>query len=118
MKAIKQGSLILAIVALLLSGCAMTEGVKTKGSSLEVDLSSSREVIVIAYGLSCPLCANNLDSQLADVDGVEGSSIDLSSGEVTVLLAENHSVSPYDLAAAVADAGFTLKEIKPKRSAG
>jgi copper chaperone CopZ len=79
-----------------------------------IDLAASREVVLTVHGLSCPLCSNNLDGQLGNVDGVEGASIDLKTGAVTVRLAEGHSVTAVDLTGAVGDAGFTLKAITPQ----
>lgn len=95
-------------------GCASTDGSGGKDGFTGIDLSSSREVVLTVHGLSCPLCSNNLDGQLAKVSGVEGASIDLKTGAVTVRLAESHSVTSWDLAGAVRNAGFTLKEINPK----
>ncbi len=106
-------SMILAVG--IASGCATTDGPETAHESSGMDLSASREVVLTVHGLSCPLCANNLDGQLAKVGGVEGASIDLKTGAVTVRLAEGHSVTSGDLADAVKNAGFTLKEITPKR---
>jgi copper chaperone CopZ len=96
------------------SGCATTDGPVATDQSSGRDLSASREVVLTVHGLSCPLCANNLDGQLANVDGVEGARIDLKTGAVTVRLAEGHSVTSSDLAGAVKNAGFTLKTIDPQ----
>ena len=98
------------------AGCATTDGPAGVDDLSSTDLSSSREVALTVHGLSCPLCANNLDGQLAKVDSVEGASIDLKTGDVTVRLAEGHSVTPEDLAGAVKNAGFTLKSVVPKGS--
>ena len=102
-------SLILA--AGIASGCATTDGPGTAGKLQETNLSTSREAVLTVHGLSCPLCANNLDGQLAGIDGVEMAGIDLKTGAVTVRLKENHSVTAGDLAEAVKNAGFTLKAI-------
>jgi len=102
------------LVAAIVSGCATTY-VPTAGNYVsDTNLSSFREVVLTVHGLSCPLCANNLDGQLANIDGVEGVAIDLNTGAVTVRLAEGHAVTSGDLAAAVKDAGFTLKSVVPK----
>lgn len=100
------GSLVVVCV-----GCATTGGDRDLSA---VDLSASREVVLTVHGLSCPLCSNNLDGQLRRIEGVEGASIDLKTGEVTVRLAAGHSVSSGDLSRAVDEAGFTLKKIVPK----
>lgn len=95
-------------------GCATTDRAAVMDDFSSIDLSSSREVVLTVYGLSCPLCSNNLSGQLAEVGGVEGARIDLKTGAVTVRLAEGHSVKPGDLAGAVKNAGFTLKSVVPK----
>lgn len=107
-------SMILAVG--IVSGCATTDGPGGAHDFLSTDLSSAREVVLTVHGLSCPLCSNNLDGQLAKVTGVEGANIDLKTGAVTVHLAENHSVTAGDLAGAVKNAGFTLKAVAPKGS--
>lgn len=101
----------------LSTGCKTTEPSGKTIESSELDLSGYSELVVIAYGLSCPLCANNLDRQLAKVNGVERATIDLNTGAVILQLTEGHSVTPSQLRAAVDDAGFTLKEIQPRVSA-
>ncbi len=98
------------------TGCATTDGPGTADRFSEVDLSSSRVVVLTVYGLSCPLCSHNLDGQLASLPGVEGASIDLNTGAVTVRLAEDHSVTSGDLAGAVKNAGFTLKKVETQGS--
>jgi copper chaperone CopZ len=69
------------------------------------------------FGLSCPLCSNNLDGHLRRIDGVEDATINLDTGEVTARFAPGHDVSGARLARAVRDAGFTLKDIQPVRRA-
>ncbi len=98
------------------SGCATTEDPVNRARVPDIDLSASREVVLLVYGLSCPLCSTNLDGQLANIDGVEAAGIDLKTGAVTVRLAEGHSVTAGDLAGAVRNAGFTLKKIDPDGS--
>ena len=68
------------------------------------------------HGLSCPLCANNLDGQLMRIDGVDAATIDLHTGVVLVELVEGHLVTHGQLRKAVDDAGFSLRavrEVKP-----
>ena len=98
----------------IVSGCATLDITGVKDEFSGTNLSTSREVVLIVHGLSCPLCSNNLDGQLKKVAGVEDASIDLKTGAVTVRLAEGHSVTSGDLAGAVKNAGFTLKKINPK----
>ncbi len=106
-------NIILAVV--IASGCTTTDKSQIAQNISEPDLSATQEVVLTVHGLSCPLCSNNLDGQLAKVEGVESAIIDLNTGLVTVRLAEEHSVKSADLAGAVKNAGFTLKDINPKK---
>lgn len=110
----KKAWFIIILALGIATGCTTTNGLSAADDFSSTDLSSSREVVLTVHGLSCPLCANNLDGQLAKVDGVEGASIDLKTGAVTVRLAEAHLVTSGDLAGAVKNAGFTLKAVVPK----
>lgn len=69
------------------------------------------EVVLTVYGMSCPLCSNNLDGQFEKIEGVERVNIDLDTGAVTLNFSEGHSVTRQQLANAVKAAGFTLAEI-------
>jgi copper chaperone CopZ len=98
---------------ILLAGCATPRADTSRPPDAPQDLSSYRRVILTVYGLSCPLCSNNLDGRLRRIQGVEKSQIDLQTGAVEVWLAENHWATPDAIAQAVEDAGFTLKSIEP-----
>ncbi len=63
-------------------------------------------------GLSCPLCANNIDKQLKRVSGVDSVRVDLGDGKVTVKLADAGRPTRRDLAKAVEQSGFTLDRIE------
>ena len=104
----------LAVVVLsLAAGC-----LSTTGNHLGVDverggsLAGQRTVVLTVYGLSCPLCSNNLDGQLRRIPGVANAAIDLKTGAVTVTFTDGHRVTRADLGKAVEDAGFTLKDIR------
>jgi copper chaperone CopZ len=103
---------LVLIAFAIATGCATTEMSKSTGDDL--DLSSVQEAVMTVHGLSCPLCSNNLDGQLRQIDGVEAATIDLKTGAVTVELREGHAVTTQKLAAAVKEAGFTFKGIEPK----
>lgn len=100
----------------LFAGCAAVPSSGDAEDFSRVDLSSAREVTLTVHGLSCPLCASNLDGQLLRIAGVEGASLDLKTGAATVRLAEGHAVTAADLANAVANAGFTLKAIRVEKT--
>lgn len=66
---------------------------------------------LMVNGLSCPLCASNIDEQLARVPGVESVRVDLSNGRVQIALRDPRP-SPRALADAVENSGFTLVRIE------
>ncbi len=63
-------------------------------------------------GLSCPLCANNIDKQLKRVSGVDNVRVDLGEGKVNVKLADAGRPTRRELAKAVEQSGFTLDRIE------
>lgn len=72
-------------------------------------------VVLWVNGLGCPLCASNIDRQLARVDGVQSVSVDLGRGKVVLTLKPGAAhPSPARLGDAVEDAGFTLVKVEPR----
>jgi copper chaperone CopZ len=63
-------------------------------------------------GLSCPLCAHNIDQQLMHIPGVKSVFVDLGKGEVTVAVSDENPPDRERLSKAIADSGFSLVEIK------
>ncbi len=80
----------------------------------------ARSVEVSALGLSCPLCAHNLDKQLNMIEGVSSVEVDLSTGLVRVAFEDTACITPQQLITSVEDAGFSVTQIKavhvPKQS--
>ena len=70
-------------------------------------------VVLTVHGMSCPLCASNLDEQIERIDGVTESRIDLDTGDVHVTMDADARVTRAMLADAVRRAGFTLKDVRP-----
>ena len=104
----------LAVVVLsLAAGCLSTSGgSRLADSERGGSLAGHRTVVLTVYGLSCPLCSNNLDGQLRRIEGVEDAIIDLKTGAVTVKFVDGHHVTRGVIGKAVKDAGFTLKDIQ------
>ena len=67
---------------------------------------------LVVHGMSCPLCANNVDKQLLDVKGVKAVRVDMGTGEVLVELIPGVVVTRDQLAGAVDRSGFTLAEVR------
>lgn len=69
--------------------------------------------VLLVYGMSCPLCATNVDNQLLALPGVERVHTNLDSGYVTVRFKEGDTARPSrrQLARAVRESGMTLMGI-------
>lgn len=67
---------------------------------------------ITAHGLSCPLCASNLDDQMLRVPGVKSSKIDFETGVLHIEVEEGAEVSRAALTRAVRDAGFTPRAFR------
>ena len=109
----------LSAAALFLStGCAnsnqsMAEPEVSSGaiSAAEGDLDrpiADSATSIIVHGMSCPLCATNVDKQLLRVPGVESVSVDLSTGMIRVQVSKDQPPTSEALATAVRESGFTL----------
>lgn len=118
---------LLSVVILAAAGCqqgatpaagagsgsvaGVTGGSGAGVAAAEGPLGPGPAVLVIS-GLSCPLCASNIDRSLARVPGVAVVGTDLSNGEVTLAISGQSRPSRAALAKAVEDSGFTLVSIR------
>jgi copper chaperone CopZ len=68
--------------------------------------------VLTVYGMSCPLCANNVDNVLLDVPGVTGVDVDMGTGRATVRLDAKRPPTRAMLARAVEKSGFSLQGIE------
>ncbi len=108
----------------LLAGCqtgsstaSAEDGIQEAADGVEVVSTTpieSQTATLVVHGMGCPLCASNVDLQLARVKGVEKVSVDMSSGRVEVALAEAPKSRPSRaaLTQAIKDSGFTLVRIE------
>jgi copper chaperone CopZ len=55
---------------------------------------------------------NNIDRQLADLQGVEQVHVDLPTGKITIELSPDDPATRERLVKAIADSGFTLERIE------
>jgi copper chaperone CopZ len=67
--------------------------------------------VLTVHGMGCPQCANNVDSQLMKVPGVESVTIDMGSGKVLAKLSPDKHPTRDQLAKAIDETGFTLVKI-------
>lgn len=99
---------VFLILGILMSACTTPESTPQYGKTPI----SGDSVTLTVYGMSCPLCSNNLDGQLEKIPGVEKIDVNLDSGAVTLRLGNNHTVTPQQISEAVKAAGFTLAELE------
>lgn len=114
----------------LLVGCASTQSASTQGQATtqtakgsntdpRADLSPIVDTgaTMRVNGMSCPKCANNIERQLAQIEGVDDIQIDLGSGVVSVGFTPDHAhPSPAQLADAIDRTGFTLVSVHAGRT--
>lgn len=95
-------------------GCADQRPSPAHQAAIADDASpiSGRQAVLLVHGMSCPLCANNVDKTLAAVPGVTSVMVDMGSGRATVTLDGKTQVTRGQLAKAVDKSGFSLKSIE------
>jgi len=110
---------------LLAAGCAGPGPVKSRGDAEASPASAAKgetaaagetkihgpSATLVVFGMSCPLCANNVDKQLLAVHGVKDVKVDMGTGHVRVGLDPAAGVTRQQLAAAVDRSGFTLNKL-------
>lgn len=69
------------------------------------------QVMLTVEGLSCPLCATNVDRQLARLPGVSKVTINLGDGTLFIDVKPGESVSQSALRHAIEEAGYTLVRV-------
>ncbi len=103
------------LIAGSLAGCQTGgpagSGTAAEGASDSAAITESTATLWVS-GMSCPLCANNIDKQLMQVKGVSSVSVDLGSGRVVVQTPGDTKPSRKELARAIRQSGFTLTRIE------
>jgi copper chaperone CopZ len=99
------GLLVLGMI--VAAGCQSTA--KPDGSA---GASDTQTLTLVVQGLSCPLCAHNLDKQLLGTAGIVGANVNLSDGTVLVRFRKDQRPSRERLDKVVANAGFTLINVR------
>lgn len=102
----------LGLTVLVLGGCAGGGAPRQDGAADLAEVVTSPTATLIVHGMSCPLCANNVDKQLLDVRGVASVHVDMGTGEAKVWFAPGAKVTRRQLADAVDKSGFTLAEVR------
>jgi copper chaperone CopZ len=108
---------ILASAALALGACSAVPQTTADTSAdagaqqASLDLLSGPGATLIVHGLSCPLCATNVDKQLRALPGVRSVKVNLGTGEIGVSFSPAGAPTNDQLAKAVTESGFTLVSI-------
>lgn len=105
--------------AALFSGCAGPSGATTPSDVRPTPAQASTQpsrpdfaATMYVKGMSCPLCANNIDKQLLAVGGVEKVTINLGKGTVIARLMPINPPTRAQLEKAISESGFTLERIE------
>lgn len=112
-------ALSLIVACLVVAGCqssgsashAHGQGSSSTPVSWSKSPVSGENATLLVKGLSCPLCATNIDLQLKRLPGVDTVNVDFDAGKVFVGFKGDRRPSQRQLADAIADAGFTLTGI-------
>jgi len=98
-------------IVLVSCGSTQTRDTGSDGVLVSDDPVVAERATMRVDGLGCPMCAESIAILLDTVEGVEGSSVDLSSGTVRVDMDGSTPVSAAALRQAVDDGGFTFRSV-------
>ena len=83
-----------------------------QASEYNADLSSENTATLWVKGIGCPGCIPSVEGPLTKLLGVDGVSVDLPTGKVTVALNSSQPATREQLVNAIGDSGFTLDRIE------
>lgn len=90
-------------------GCQSGSGSGERTARFEsVSLAGASGATLHVRGLSCPLCATNIDKGMRALPGVGGAEVDLGAGTVELTFVPGARPSAMQIDRAVRDSGFTL----------
>jgi len=107
--------LVSLLLIVFLAGCQSNSALSNSVGHSEPRPAADQDEFsarLFVKGMSCPLCANNIDKQLLSVPGVQKVSVDLGSGLVLVKLAPGNPPTKVQLETAIKQSGFTLDRIE------
>lgn len=112
---------VMLVGLLAAGGCAATGGGAGPGAKTGTaagttatagsDTLAGASATAVVHGMSCPLCAHNVDKQLSQIPGVTGVSLDMGSGKVHLALDGSGRATRSAVKQAVDESGFTLVEV-------
>lgn len=105
-------SIILTLFAAILIGTALVPDARAQ------DTVEKPKVKLQVDGLACPFCAYGLEKKLKKLKGVTAVDVHIDEGFVLLTLNEGAGVTDEKIRSAVADAGFTAREITRPATGG
>lgn len=94
--------------------CLLGLGAAGRAVGGEVD---SPALVAAVSGMSCPLCAHNIEKQLNKDSDIQSVEVDLGKGTVTVVYQQIKSDSEKFIRKSIERAGFTVGKIAPRAGA-
>lgn len=108
-------SMFAGVVAacVLSAGCALSSpATRPAVSSASSAAITAPSATLVVHGMSCPLCAHNVDKQLLAVPGVTKVELDMGQGHARIALDGTGRTTRENLAEAIDRSGFTLVEVR------
>lgn len=99
-------------LTLLLAGLLLTACAGTPSADTGKPLTGYSRAVLTLRGMSCPLCANNVDGRLTKVPGIDTVKINLETGKVIATFSVETSPTREQIKRAVKEAGFTLANME------
>lgn len=103
---------VVGFAGVLLGGCQSgsggSGGAERTARIESVSLAGASGATLHVRGLSCPLCATNIDKGMRALPGVGGAEVDLGAGTVELTFVPGARPSAKQIDRAVRDSGFTL----------
>lgn len=109
--------IVMLLVAVVAAGCqtnsprAEVVPIANSENSASTNTGDTTATLYV-QGMSCPLCASNIDKQLLDLGGVEKVTVDLGTGQVQARLSRVNPPTREQLTRAIQRSGFTLDRIE------
>lgn len=103
---------LVSVLLMTSVGCGSTQTRdEAQASSVSEDVVYAKIATLRVDGLGCPMCAESISILMGNIDAVNESRVDLSTGTVHVDLNPEVGVSAAQLRGAIIDGGFTFRSI-------
>jgi copper chaperone CopZ len=103
----------MTVATAILCGCASTPTTDANATPLSSPAAlPDGHYTLVVNGMSCPKCISNVEMQLTRIGGVTHPLVDMKNGFVTIDIVGGKTPSRESIAGAIADAGFTLVDVR------